>query len=60
MSTQLCTIRLWAGRGCTAPCGRSLTDPCGHCRAFDEHKDEWEAIFNEYRDKPRTAVEGDI
>lgn len=41
-------------------CGRLMTDLCGVCKWVDAHKDERHAVFNEYRDEPRKAVEGDI
>lgn len=39
-------------------CGRLMTDLCGFCLVYNA--DDWAAIYNEYRDTPRVAVDGDI
>lgn len=57
---QRCKIRFprFAGGGV---CDRLLPrDMCDTCKAYEGHKDEWHAIFSEFRDAPRVAVEGDI
>lgn len=58
--SKRCTITYpkFAGSGV---CNRLLPDDmCVICKAFEARKDEWNAFFNEYRDAPRVAVQGDI
>lgn len=61
MSEERCQIVItfpkYAGGG-SRVCGRLKTDLCGFCSAYSDV--EWAAIFNEYRDEPRVAVDGDI
>lgn len=64
MNEERCrrTFRLpkYAGEPRDVVCNRLMTDQCASCVVFDKHKDEWYAVFNEYRDEPRVAVDGDI
>ena len=57
MSEERCQIQIdfpkFVGGG-SIICNRLKTDPCAVCKI------DWNAIYNEYRDEPRVAVEGDI
>lgn len=41
-------------------CNRLISDPCGYCRVYDAHKEQWAEVFEELQGQPRVAVDGDI